>query len=244
MVEAMVVAMLAFAAGGILKGAIGAGTPVIVIPLMSIYFDVPFAVAIFVLPGLLSNAWQGWQFRASLLERGFILRLAIGAATGALIGSALLASLPSQFLSLTVGILALVYLGFRLHKPNWSLKRGTANRLALPAGVSAGILQGAAGISAPVSLTFIHALGLSRPQFIATISVFFASMSIIQIPSLAIFGVLDGQRFLISMLACIPLFASMPVGAWIVRYVKPEIFDKMIMALLFIIAIGLILETI
>ncbi|AUH32643.1 sulfite exporter TauE/SafE family protein [Paracoccus tegillarcae] len=243
MVEGLMVAMIAFALGGILKGAIGAGTPVIVIPLMSIYFDVPYAVSVFVLPALLSNIWQGWQYRHALLDRGFVIRLAIGAAIGALIGSILLASLPSDFLSITVGVLALCYIGFRLAKPDWQLDYGLASRIVLPVGVMAGILQGAAGISAPVSMTFLHALKLSRPQFIATISVLFSSMAMVQLPTLTSLGVLDGQRFLISMAACIPLFLGMPVGAWLVRHVQPKVFDRLIMILLFVIAVGLILES-
>ncbi|MFV0383352.1 sulfite exporter TauE/SafE family protein [Paracoccus sp. (in: a-proteobacteria)] len=242
MIEALIVAALSFAAGGILKGAIGAGTPVVVIPLMSIYFNVPYAVAVFALPALLSNAWQGWQFRHALLERGFVLRLALGASLGALIGTLLLASLPTDILSLAVGLLALCYIGFRLFKPEWKLDFRLAKRIVLPAGFLSGILQGAAGISAPVSMTFMHALGLTRPQFIATISVLFSSMSIVQLPSLAVLGVLDGQRFLISVLACIPLFIGMPVGAWMVRHIRPQVFDRLIMLMLFAIAARLILK--
>lgn len=240
MIEGLVVAMIAFALGGILKGAIGAGTPVIVIPLMSIYFDVPYAVSVFVLPALLSNLWQGWQYRSALLDRGFVIRLALGAATGALVGSILLASLPSDILSIAVGVLALCYIAFRLAKPDWQLDHGVARRIVLPVGVAAGILQGAAGISAPVSMTFLHALKLTRPQFIATISILFSAMAAIQLPTLSSLGVLDGERFLISMLACVPLFLGMPVGAWLVRHIRPQVFDRLIMLLLFVIAVRLI----
>lgn len=242
MIEGLVVAMIAYALGGILKGAIGAGTPVVVIPLMSIYFDVPFAVSVFVLPALASNVWQGWTYRAALMDRGFVLRLALGAGTGALFGSILLASLPSEMLSLAVGILALCYIGFRLLRPDWLLRREIADRVVLPVGVLAGILQGAAGISAPVSMTFLHALRLPRPQFIATISVLFSAMAIVQMPTLIGLGVLDGPRLMISLLACLPLFLAMPVGAWLIRHVRPEIFDRLIMLLLFVIALGLIAE--
>lgn len=207
---------------------------------MSIYFDVPYAVSVFVLPGLLSNLWQGWQYRAWLPDRPFVLQLALGAAIGALIGSILLASLPSDVLSIAVGLLSLFYIGFRFARPDWRLDAGIARRVALPVGIAAGTLQGAAGISAPVSLTFLHALHLGRAQFIATISVLFAAMALVQLPALGSLGVLDRQRFLISVMACLPLFLGMPVGAWLVRHIRPELFDRMIMALLFVIAISLI----
>jgi uncharacterized protein len=169
MIEGLLVAMIAFALGGILKGAIGAGTPVVVIPLMSIYFDVPFAVSVFAFPALASNIWQDWQFRDALLDPGFAIQLALGAAAGALIGTFLLASLPSDTLSIVVGVLAQLYVVFRLAKPDWRLDYEVARRIVVPAGVLSGLLQGAAGISAPVSMTFLHALHMTRSQFIATI---------------------------------------------------------------------------
>ena len=242
MVEMLAVTMAAFLLGGILKGEIGAGTPVVVIPLMSIYFDVPYAVAVFALPGLLSNIWQGWQFRALLQDRPFLIRLALGSAVGAAVGTVILASLPSETLSIVVGLLALLYVVFRLAKPDWQLGMGLARRIVLPVGVTAGILQGAAGISAPVSITFLHALNLGRERFIATISVLFAAMAVVQVPMLGALGVLDGPRLLVSIAALVPLFAGMPIGAWLVTRVGPKLFDRLIMLLLAVIAVRLIGE--
>lgn len=240
MTEALLVAMLAFLLGGILKGAIGAGTPVVVIPILSIYVDVPYAVAVFALPALASNIWQGWRFRHNIADRGFVLRLAGGAAFGAFLGTLLLAALPSQFLSVTVALLALFYVGFRLMKPDWSLNYGIARALAGPAGLLAGILQGAAGISAPVSVTYLHAIHLPRERFIPTISAMFAAMAVVQLPVLAGVGLMGRDILLISILACIPLFAGMPIGAALVRRVGAKAFDRLIMLLLCVIAVTLI----
>ncbi|TKW65590.1 MAG: sulfite exporter TauE/SafE family protein [Paracoccus denitrificans] len=244
MIEAALVAMLAFLMGGILKGAIGAGTPVVVIPIMSIYFDVPYAVAVFALPALASNIWQGWQYRHNLADKGFVLRLAGGAAIGAFLGTLLLAALPSEFLSITVALLALFYVAFRLMKPDWSLNYGVARAIAAPAGFTAGILQGAAGISAPVSVTYLHALHLPRERFIPTISAMFSAMSIVQLPALAGVGLMSWNTLLLSAFACIPLFAGMPIGAALVRRLGAKAFDRMIMVLLLVIAVMLIAESI
>ncbi|WBU64206.1 sulfite exporter TauE/SafE family protein [Paracoccus aerodenitrificans] len=239
---AFIVTMIAFLFGGILKGAIGAGTPVIVIPIISIFFGVPHAVATFALPALASNIWQGWQYRDALADKGFILRLAGSAGVGALIGTFILASLPHEILSLIVGLLALSYVGVRLLKPDWSLEYGFARRIAVPVGLVAGILQGAAGISAPVSVPFLHALHLSRERFIATLSIQFIAMSVVQLPSLIGVGVMDWQVFLLSIVACIPLFLAMPIGAGLVKRFGVKLFDRLIMAMLFIIAVRLIFE--
>lgn len=240
MTEGIIMALIAFAAGGILKGAIGAGTPVIVIPIMALYFDVRYAVAVFVIPSLLSNFWQGWQYRAHLLDRPVMLRLAGSAMVGAIVGSVMLAALPVQFLTVILAAITLLYVGFRLARPDWSLPRPLADRLAIWAGLFSGILQGAAGISAPTSITYVSAMRLPREAFIGTISVLFCSMSVTQIPTLVGLGLLTADKALISLIACVPLFAAMPVGAWIARFFGRQTFDRLIMALLVVIALRLV----
>jgi uncharacterized membrane protein YfcA len=232
--------LAAFAAGGLLKGAIGAGVPVVVIPTMTLIYDVRFAVAVFVIPALLSNLWQVWQFRASMMPRDFLIRLAGGAAVGALVGSIMLASLPAQVLTAFLALLTLSYVAFRFARPGWQLPYPQAHRLALPMGGLAGILQGSAGISAPVSLTFVNSMGLDRAPFIATISVLFTSMALVQFPSLLALGLLTPERMGISLLACLPLFGAMPVGAWLARFMSRETFDRVILGLLVVIAARLL----
>ena len=51
-------------------------------------------------------------------------------------------------------------------------------------GSAGGVLQGSAGLSAPVSITFLNSMKLERNQFIPTISVYFGVMSVFQIPTL------------------------------------------------------------
>src|SRR3546814_7645556 len=70
-----------------------------------------------------------------------------------------------------------LYIACRLARPDWVLDLGIATRLAAPAGFAGGLLQGAAGISAPISITFLNAMRIDRAAFIATISVFFVAMS-------------------------------------------------------------------
>ncbi len=238
--EALILGGLAFALGGLLKGAIGAGTPVIVIPILSLHFGVPFAVSVFAIPAVLSNLWQLWTYRADLVTPRFLLPLTAATVVGSLAGSVVLANLRADVLSLVVAGMALAYVGFRLARPGWRLPMATAQRVTVPVGLVSGLLQGASGISAPISLTFINALGLERRAFIATVSVFFLSMTVGQVPALTLLGVLTPERAWLSLLACIPLFAAMPLGARIARQVPRAVFDKLVLCLLAVVALRLI----
>jgi uncharacterized protein len=109
--------IIAFALGGILKGATGAGAPVIAVPLMTIFFGAPFAVAVFSIPNLVTNIWQGWVYRDHVVKGPLMLRFAVAGALGAGIGSFMLAWLPSEMLMLTVALSVLAYVGFRTAAP-------------------------------------------------------------------------------------------------------------------------------
>lgn len=240
----ILLALIGLGLGGVLKGATGAGSPVIGVPVLAMIFNVPMAVAIFTIPNLATNIWQGWQFRKSQFSHRFTLIYAGTGALGAGIGSILLAFLPGEVLMGVVAGVVLLYIAFRLLRPDWHLARPLADRLCAPVGLIGGMMQGAGGISAPVSVTFLNAMRLERGQFIATISVFFCAMSLVQIPLLAGLGIMTGEIALLSLAAMVPLFGGMPVGAWLARRISKEAFDKIILALLAAIAIKLLADAI
>lgn len=238
----ILLALIGLGLGGILKGATGAGSPVVGVPVLTIIFNVPMAVAIFTIPNLLTNLWQGWQFHGHQISRRFTLVYAGAGAVGAGIGSVLLAFLPGEALMGVVAGVVLLYIAFRLLRPGWNLARPVADKLCAPVGLIGGMMQGAGGISAPVSVTFLNAMRLERGQFIATISVFFCAMSLVQIPALVGLGILTPQIAALSAAALIPLLGGMPIGAWLARRISKEAFDKLILALLGVIALKLIYD--
>ena len=67
----MIIALLTFAIAGIIKGAIGSGVPVVVVPVLTMLYDVKLAIAVLVAPNLFSNALQVWQYRQHLLPCAF-----------------------------------------------------------------------------------------------------------------------------------------------------------------------------
>ena len=228
MLEEIVVVCVFLALGGVLKGATGMGTPVIAVPPLAAYFDVPFAISIMVLPNLATNAWQALHYRAERHGLSFVGRFAVAGCLGALIGTLLLIELPGDVLSLWLAAIVFLYIGLRLFHPAWHLAPDMARIASAPIGLIAGILQGAAGISAPVSGTFLSAMQLTRPQFMLAISALFVGFSLVQIPTLAVAGILTWDRLLLSVLALLPIAAAMPAGARLARALTPRTFDRVV----------------
>ena len=239
-VQSLIIVALAFAAGGFLKGVIGAGAPLLAVPLMTVMVDVQFAVAVFALGNIVPNLWQVWHFRKAKLARGFVVRLAVAGGIGAGLGTILLAALPSQVLVACIAAVLVMYVGFRVLNPAWRLPFETGQRLVIPVGLVAGAMQGATGLSAPVSMTYLSALRLERSQFILAVSGFFIALGVVQIPVQAWFGIMTWERLGLSALAQIPLFAAMPVGMFIGQRLPREVFDRLLLVVLAALAVRMV----
>ena len=232
--------LVAFALGGILKGATGAGAPIITIPVIAAFYDVRVAVVIMVIPNLLTNIGQLYQFRKTIMPRFFTVSFALGGGLGALLGTILLANLSIKTLTLAVAFIILIYISLKLIIPTWKLNYTKAKKLVFLMGAGGGVLQGAAGLSAPISLTFLNSMKLERNQFIPTISVYFGVMSLFQMPALYFYKFLNIETLIISCLSTIVLMLFMPLGSWIAKSVSKETFDKLILIVLSFIALRII----
>jgi uncharacterized membrane protein YfcA len=232
--------LIAFALGGILKGATGAGAPIITIPVIAAFYDVRVAVIIMVIPNLLTNIGQLYQFRKTILPSFFTVSFALGGGIGAFIGTILLANLSIKILTLSVAFIVIVYIFLKLIVPSWKLIYKKATKLVFIMGAAGGVLQGTAGLSAPISITFLNAMKLERNQFIPTISVYFGVMSIFQMPTLYYYDFLNFEIIIVSLISTIVLLCFMPIGSWIAKSVSKENFDKITLILLAFIAIRII----
>ena len=232
--------LLAFSLGGILKGATGAGAPIITIPVIAAFYDVRIAVIIMVIPNLLTNIGQLYQFRKTILPKFFTLSFAIGGGIGAFLGTILLVNLSIKILTLSVAFIVIVYILLKLLVPSWKLTYEKAKKLVFLMGSLGGILQGTAGLSAPISITFLNSMKLERNQFIPTISVYFGVMSIFQMPTLYYYNFLNLEIILVSCISTLVLLSFMPIGSWIAKSVSKESFDKITLILLGFIAFRII----
>ena len=80
---------------------------------------------------------------------------------------------------------------------------------------------------------------MDRYEFIATISAFFFVMSLLQIPTQIVVGVLDWERAGLALLAAIPLFGAMPLGERAAKRVSRATFDRVVLGLLTVVALRL-----
>ena len=234
---------LALAAGAVVKGATGMGLPLVALPVLTAVFGLQHAVGLMTIPLVVTNAWQVWRFRnqARTPHLAFIRWFLLAGAVGIGVGTWALTALPERVLVLALGLILLAYVLLRLITPHWSLGPDLASRLGPLAGFGGGTLQGATGISAPIGVTFIHAMNLERREHIFAVSAMFLTFSVVQLPSLWLAGVMRTEWMLQGLLALVPILLFMPLGQWASSKLDREAFDRMILIFLGVMAIKMVL---
>ena len=226
--------------GGVLKGAAGAGLPVIALPVIASVTDIRFAVVLLAAPHLFTNGWQIVQYRQSAPDNNLCFHYAGAGAIGAVIGTLFLAYLPLTLLSIVAVSVVFLYLLLRVFKPDFQLSLKKAQKWVVPIGLLGGSLQGAIGLSSPVSITFLHAMQLGRETFIFTISVFFAVMSVLQVPTQIYLGISNVNIVAISTLTLLPILSGLYIGNRVARQLSPAMFDNIIIILLVAVSIKIL----
>lgn len=238
-VSGYVILALVLFVGGAMKGATGIGLPIVAVPVLAAYFDLHFAVAVILLPSLVTNGWLVWWYRAQRTPRYFLYAIPVGTLAGIALGVALLASLPARFLNLGVAAAIAIFVISRIIRPSWRLSEETGRILSLPAMFLSGLMQGATGISAPVVMMYLSSLRMERGQFVFCVSLVFFVAAVAQVPAMVVAGLFGPTELLLSLLALVPSMLGIPAGDRIARAMSVAWFDRVIMALLVALAIKL-----
>jgi uncharacterized protein len=233
----------ALAAGALVKGVTGMGLPLVALPVLTAVFGLQHAVAVMLIPQLVTNAWQVWKFwpEAQSPRLGFLPLFLAAGAVGVVIGTWMLTNLPERALVLGLGCILLAYVALRLFKPHMSLSLATAKRFGPLAGAGGGILQGATGISAPIGVTFIHAMSLDRGAHVFAVSAMFLLFSLVQLPTLWATGVVEPEWMIEGALALLPILVVMPLGQMLAGKLSRRAFDRLILGFLALIGLKMVL---
>lgn len=238
----LAIILTAIVVGAVVKAVTGMGLPLIAIPIASLFVDVETAVVVIAFPNVLANAVLAERERHSVRETRDLPVLAVAGVVGAVGGTLLFVNVPETPLvvALVVSILGYVVLFFA--HPDLRTTPVQSRRLAPAVGGVAGIFQGAIGISGPIVGSWIHSYRLSRGAHILSVTVLFFITGFTQLVILVASGELSG-RVTATLLACIPVLASIPVGRRLRDSVSSRGFDLAIVGMLVVSAVALVVQT-
>lgn len=228
--------------GGVVKGLTGMGAPLVSVPILSSVLGVPGTIGLLTVSYLVSNVYQIWGnagegWRGQDILPAFLLCGIVGVG----LGTAALVNLPVQWASLALGTLLVVYCLARLaNRDRMNLPPPTSRRLAPLAGLAAGLLHGATGISSPIGGAFLQAMNLTRSQYLLALSAMLLVFSLAQSISLLASGLIDVSVLAMGCLALIPALGGMWVGNALAKRMSHSLFDRMVTALLTVVGLKLL----
>ncbi|MBJ3785657.1 sulfite exporter TauE/SafE family protein [Devosia sediminis] len=233
----------ALGAGAVVKGATGMGLPLVALPVLATFFGMQHAICIMAITQVITNSMQLWQFRAEAgqPQMRFLPWFLLAGGLGVILGTWLLGTLPERVLVLSLGVLLLGYFVLKLTAPHIVVTPRGARLFGPLAGFGSGTLQGATGISAPVGVTFIHAMGMERRAHVYAVSAMFLVLGLVQLPALFISGIMQPEWVLQAVLAMIPIMLFMPLGQMLAGKLSRRAFDRMILIFLGLIGLKMVL---
>ncbi|HLT96732.1 MAG TPA: sulfite exporter TauE/SafE family protein [Acidimicrobiia bacterium] len=227
--------------GFFVKGVTGMGGPMLSTPLIAATTSVEHAVVVVSFANLLSNLWLIWENRrAGSGLRWLLVPMLSAGVVGTVVGTWLLTELDDRILSWTLAAVVFLYILRFLFRPDVRLEKPAARRLAVPVGLSGGLLTGGTGIGGPVFATYLHGLRLERSTFVLVSGLIFGLLSPIQIGLLASWGVFDSGRLVQAALALVPVLIVTPVGMAVSRRLPQRVFEYVVLFLLAYSAIRLV----
>ena len=224
--EIVLAVSLTFVLAGAVKGIIGLGLPSISLAILTIFFGLQPAMALLLVPSLVTNIWQacdGGRMR-ELLQRLWLFLLC--AAAGIWVGVEILAGADFALLAKLLGVLLAAYAVLRLTTPKMALPVGAERWTGPVAGAINGILTGLTGSFVVPGVPYLQALGLSRDALVQAMGILFTISTVALAMSLQGKRLISGDQALMSLAAVAPALIGMMLGQRIRRYLSEAAFRK------------------
>jgi len=235
-----IAAVAVFLLAGIIKGAIGLGLPTTSVGLMASLIDARLAVALVVVPMMVTNLWQ-------IIRSGDIVRsIRRYAWFGGMLAASLLlvtvitARISGDTLAIAIGAVITIFslTGLFLHVPELPERFDRAAQVA--GGILSGIFGGLTSIWSPPMITYFLARRLEKDEFVR------ASGFLLFLGSLPLAfgywraGLLTGPTALTSLGMCIPAIAGFAVGEKIRALFSAERFRKAVLVFFLLMGVNLV----
>lgn len=222
-----------FLLAGTVKGIIGLGLPTISLAVLTVIFDLATAMALLIIPSLLTNVWQALQGNNLLplcRRLGLFLCLAFAFVW---LGAIALTRVDLSLLSALLGVLLIAYaiVGFR----GLNISIGPKQQMwAGPLlGAINGILTGMTGSFVVPGVMYLQAIGLPRDMLIQAMGLLFTLSTIALALALGGQNLIGFELGLLSALGVIPALVGMVIGQGLRQRISEPRFRRMFFVVLF-----------
>ncbi len=225
----LVGALCVYVLAGLVKGTIGIGLPTAGISLTAQFTEPRTAIALAILPMLLTNAWQIWRSRQhtyrALPYWPLVVSMAISIALFAFVAP----SVSIQWVTLMLGITVFIFAIVSLIKIVPKLPPQHNLSAQLTTGITSGVLGGITGVWAPPIVIYMSAMRADKATFVAVIGVFLFLGSLVLAISYSTVGLLSRGQAIASFILVIPAILGFALGERIRNRLDEELFKRLVL---------------
>jgi len=219
--------------GGFIKGALGVGTPLLTVPMMALVLPPQMAIAIMAIPVVVANLWQFSQAERSTAVVKRFWPAFIGVLVGTAIGVKILSIIDETTLLAVVGVAVIAFAilqgsSYRLHLSETMVKPAGAIF-----GLASGVIGGVCSFFGPMLVVYLISIrGLTKRQFVSSISFLYVSAVIPWAFTLYLYGILDQKMLNYSVIATLPVTLGLILGQRVRGSIGDDKFKILIIGIL------------
>ena len=215
-----------FLLAGAVKGIIGLGLPTISLAMLTLTIGLPNAMALILMPSLITNLWQamvGGNGRV-ILRRIWLFLLMASAFVW--LGASALTRIDLEMLSALLGVLIVIYSLVSL--AGWRFKITTKQETWLGPLVGSvnGILTGMTGAFVVPGVFYLQTIGLARDRLIQAMGMLFTVSTLALGVSLQANNLLTIELGQMSLAATLPAIVGMAIGQRIRKKLPEQLFRQ------------------
>lgn len=215
-----------FLLAGTVKGVIGLGLPTVSLALLTVATDLPTAMALLLVPSLVTNVWQaaaGGNGAAILRRLWPFLTMAT---VTVWLGATMLTRVDLALLSGLLGLLLVAYSSVSLAGLRFTMTARQEAWIGPLAGTANGILTGMTGSFVVPGVLFLQAAGLSRDMLVQAMGLLFSLSTLALAAALQGNGLLTAELGTLSGAALLPAIVGMAAGRRIRKRLSEQLFRR------------------
>lgn len=234
--------LAAFLAGGIVKGTLGVGLPLVTVPLLSLVMPSPVAISLVSIPVLASNLWQAYDSGVSLASLRRFAPLMLALATATLITVPMTLAMPVATLNAMLAGAVLLAVALMAMKPRFDVAPRWERVASFLVGGLSGILGGISSLTGPIIISYLTALRLQREEFVAVVSAIYLCSAIPLYGSMALYGRLGAGEIGWSLASLVPMALGLAIGKWLRGRMSETWFRRSLLLFLSAVALTLLFK--
>lgn len=228
--------------GGMTKGALGIGMPLLAMPVIALFMSVPEALTVLSLPILITNLWQALQggHIRPMIRRFWPLAIALAIGIG--VGAQALVLFEQRILYIVMGLVVVVQPVMRMLKPDFHFSPASQKLVGPVFAVVSGVIGGMTGFFGPLLVVYLATLGLYKDHFTAAVSMMFVVGGLSLSIFLARLGFMKGPELMVSLAALMPALLGIYAGQLIRSRISQKQFEKGLGFFLLLLGMSLLIK--